>query len=119
MPRVKNRKTEEFRAYHRAYTTTPEYRTRHRDYRRRVKFEVFGHYGGACGCCAEKHLEFLTLDHIDGGGRKSRMLPGARSGHHFYLQLRKKGYPSRYRVLCFNCNAAMGLFGGCPHSGRE
>lgn len=70
-------------------------------------------YGGRfCSCCGETHIEFLTIDHINGGGTKHRK--SEKIGNIYYW-LRRNGYPSGYRVLCFNCNCARGHFGCCPH----
>lgn len=32
-----------------------------------------------------------------------------------YRWLRNHGYPLGFRVLCMNCNFALGKFGYCPH----
>src|SRR3990172_5963982 len=37
-----------------------------------LRREVLDHYGGACACCGETTLEFLSLDHKNGGGTKHR-----------------------------------------------
>jgi hypothetical protein len=67
-------------------------------------------YGPDCACCGESEPAFLTLDHIDGGGTQHR-----KSIHgKVYDQLRRQGFPSGYRVLCWNCNWAYRL-GDCPH----
>jgi len=97
----------------------------------RLKVETFAAYGGAvCACCGDTHTEFLTIDHIDGGGAEHRRqlakergwkdtVPGtAMSGKQFYLWLRRNGYPSGFRVLCMNCNFSFGHFGYCPHRPR-
>jgi hypothetical protein len=74
-----------------------------------------------CECCGESHIEFLTIDHINGDGAKERRemkaagLNAAKGGHEFYCLLEKRGFPAGYRVLCFNCNCARGFFGECPH----
>ena len=80
------------------------------------KQKAFDAYGGAvCKCCGETHLEFLTIDHIDGKGASHRRSIGNSGGHNFYRWLRTNGYPPGYQVLCFNCNFAKGHFGKCPH----
>lgn len=94
-------------------------------YRIRLKVGVFKHYSGGgkptCSCCGETHIEFLTIDHIQGGGKKHRLAlsrNGDREigGTKFYQWLKNNNFPSGYRVLCFNCNAAKGMFGKCPHT---
>ena len=80
---------------------------------RRLKTEILKHYGGACACCGEDELWFLTIDHPNGGGRAERQRVG--TGSRFYRWLKSQGLPSEYRVLCFNCNCAIGMYGQCPH----
>ena len=106
-----------------------EWRARNRDKwnasvkRRRdaIRLGVLQHYSGGtphCACCGEKHMEFLCIDHIDGGGGKHRK--ELRGGSVlFYEWLRKQGYPSGYRVLCHNCNMSLGFYGYCPHQIKE
>jgi len=92
----------------------PEWRKKCRE---KVKREVLEHYGGnppKCACCGESHFEFLTIDHMNGGGHKERTRLG-REGVAFYFWLRKNGYPKGYQVLCMNCNWAKGKLGICPH----
>jgi len=87
-----------------------------RKYRKRDKRLVFTHYGGdppKCTCCGETHMEFLTIDHINGGGSKDRKK--GLIGHDFYAWLIRNGYPEGYRVLCMNCNFSLGHWGYCPH----
>jgi hypothetical protein len=36
-----------------------------------------------------------------------------------YLYLRANHYPLGYRVLCMNCNFAIGHYGYCPHCIKE
>jgi hypothetical protein len=86
----------------------------------RLRLEVLSHYGGVCGCCGEAEIRFLSIDHINGGGRAHReAMPGIR-GASFYRWLRGQGFPTGYRVLCHNCNCAIGFYGECPHqSGKN
>ena len=56
-------------------------------------------------------MEFLSIDHINGSGLKHRQ----RVGYNLYGVLKREGFPFGYRVLCMNCNFAMGHFVGCPH----
>lgn len=64
--------------------------------------------GGQCECCEEENPAFLSKDHIHGGG----------------TFLRRKGektvYPQKgIRLLCHNCNKALGHFGYCPHDRKD
>jgi len=84
----------------------------------RLKYRttVIEHYGGACACCGEQEMMFLAIDHIGGGGTKHRASLGdAGRGSTFYRWLTKQGFPPGYRVLCHNCNMAIGFYGSCPH----
>lgn len=81
-------------------------------HRKRLRADVLGAYGGACSCCGETELVFLTLDHLQGGGTQHRRsLPG----YGVYRWARQQGYPAGlFQVLCHNCNWAK-YRGGCPH----
>jgi len=103
------------------------YRTLHREKRKiahkiahqKLKLEVFEAYGGSkCQCCGEHHVEFLSIDHIAGGGRAHRreVFGVENEGGNLYAWLKRQGYPEGYRVLCMNCNCAYGHHGYCPHS---
>lgn len=65
-----------------------------------------------CACCHESHLEFLTIDHIDGGGADHRRKMGSRN---IYRWLMRNHFPKGFRVLCINCNFSLGKYGYCPH----
>lgn len=79
---------------------------------RKNKLAVIDGYGGKCSCCGESHPEFLSIDHINGNGKEHRKLVGTR----LYAILIREGFPKdNYRLLCMNCNFAIGHFGYCPH----
>lgn len=106
-------------------------RERSRQETYRLKIEAFMAYGGcvcACDGCSETHIEFLSIDHINGSsrrgsrlGRKNGERKGRgphkphRSGQALYRWLKTNGYPAGFRVLCMNCNFARGHAGYCPH----
>ena len=75
-------------------------------------------YGWSCACCGEDRYEFLAIDHINGGGTKHRkeLSGGNRGGHPMYQWLADNNYPNGFRVLCHNCNVALGMYGFCPHN---
>lgn len=79
------------------------------------KAEIIKAYGSKCVCCGENRSEFLTIDHqIEGDGVAHRKK--FRTSHKMRLDLKRRGYPKDgYRLLCFNCNCAIGSFGYCPH----
>jgi len=84
----------------------------------KLRLEVLLHYGGdppKCSCCDEPHVEFLSIDHINGDGTKHRREIGVGGGGSFYYWLKRNNYPEGFRVLCHNCNASFGLYGHCPH----
>ena len=81
------------------------------------KRAIFDHYGGACACCGESRIEFLTLDHVnnDGAGHSKKI--GGLAGEHFYRWIVRNNYPEdvKLQVLCWNCNCSKGTYGYCPH----
>ena len=100
----------------------PKEQLRSRKRRFVLKIEVLAHYSEydepICACCGEHEIEFLSIDHINGGGLKERKKLG-RSGWSFYLWLKSNKFPDGYRVLCHNCNQSYGQFGYCPHQLSE
>jgi len=93
---------------------------RERDRRMRArlwefKTQVIYHYGGKCACCGESQVEFLTIDHINGGGEVERKRLG-KTGARYYQWIISNNFPSNLQLLCWNCNCARQLYGGiCPH----
>lgn len=85
-----------------------------RAFNRKRKQQALDAYGRICQCCGEDNIEFLTIDHIDGGGSAHRRITGG-GGSRTYNWLRCNGYPAGYQVLCMNCNMAKGAYGYCPH----
>lgn len=96
---------------------TPEKADLHRkkckDSNRAVRMQVLEHYGKICACCGESHIEFLGMDHVNGGGGVHRAEMHAGS---IYRWLIRNGFPEGFRTLCFNCNFGRHVNGGiCPH----
>ena len=83
-----------------------------KNYRLRIRQEVLNHYGVTCACCGEKTQEFLTVDHMNGGGGKHRKQI---KGGTIYSWLKRNNYPEGFQILCFNCNQAKYIYGVCPH----
>ena len=82
--------------------------------RRQMRLKMIEALGGQCVCCGEKSKEFLCLDHIKGGGRREYK---KKARHQIWRAAMKEGLPrDRYRLLCWNCNSSLGLYGYCPHS---
>ena len=79
-----------------------------------LKKEIVAAYGGKCRCCGETHIEFLTIDHMNGDGAAHRAATG--KGRKIYQDLKERGFPQDgYQLLCLNCNIALGFYGYCPH----
>jgi hypothetical protein len=79
-----------------------------------LRSEMFDAYGHACTCCGEAHREFLTLEHLKGGGTKHRRAAGGT--YQILLALKASGWPKDdYTVLCMNCNWAERWGDPCPH----
>lgn len=79
-----------------------------------LKKQVLEAYGNKCVCCKEERIECLSIDHIDNG----RLEGTKKHGINLYSWLKRNGFPEGYRVLCLNCNSALGFYGYCPHQGQ-
>lgn len=86
----------------------------HKKYIRQLKQDMLDAYGNICGCCKESKFEFLSIDHINGNGRSHRQ---SIHSTNIYKWLKKNNYPKEFRILCMNCNFAIGIYGACPHQG--
>ncbi len=84
----------------------------------KTKDKVFNHYGGyICRCCGETTKQFLSIDHIHGGGEKHRKEIGRSET---YRWLVKNNFPEGYQVLCMNCQFGRRMNNGiCPHKLQE
>lgn len=86
----------------------------YRDRRYSKKRRIIAHYtngSNQCACCGESTFEFLTIDHVKGGGSNHRKQ--IRTSIIPYLI--RNNFPPGYQILCFNCNCAKGFYGYCPH----
>lgn len=84
-------------------------------YWKQQRLQVLSHYSNRslqCKCCGERTYEFLSLDHIDGGGNQHRKKLGSK---YIYSYLIHDNFPDGYQVLCHNCNLAKGFYKKCPH----
>ena len=82
--------------------------------KRRKCLEHYSDGTVACKCCNENTYEFLSLDHINGGGTQHRRILRKR----IESWLVQNNFPEGYQVLCHNCNMAKGYYGKCPHEGQ-
>jgi hypothetical protein len=114
---------EEIKAKNKAYNQQPKVIERHKIYhhkyhkdaREQLKAKLISYYSqgkNECACCGEKHIEFLSINHLNGGGNKHIHNIGAGN---FYRWLKNNNFPNGYNVLCMNCNFALGHAGYCPH----
>ena len=91
----------------------------HVKWAKRLRAETIAMYGGMCDCCGETEPAFLTIDHADGNGnahRKEVTGESRRAGTRFYCWLKRQGWPTGFRVRCWNCNSGATMNGGiCPH----
>lgn len=100
--------------YNRKKQENPEHfneKMRARSLERRQR--VIAAYGGCCSCCGESAFEFLAIDHIN--GKEQREIDGYRQAAALVMWLIKHNFPEGYRILCHNCNCAIGFYAVCPH----
>ena len=83
--------------------------------RAKLKKAAIDAYGGHCQCCKEAEIEFLTIDHINGGGNAHRREVGFNGSLSFYRWLHKSDYPPGFQTLCHNCNFSKRIGGVCFH----
>ena len=91
-------------AYQRYYNTSKGKNTarRHNERQRQKRREaVFNHYGKICARCGESDRRVLSIDHIEGGGRKHQEEVGV--GSSFYVWLIKNNFPEGFQTLCMKC----------------
>lgn len=71
-------------------------------------------YYGPCYCCGETNIRFLSIDHINGGGRQHKKEFSSHYG--VYEHIINSNFPEEYRIACLNCNCGREIAGGtCPH----
>jgi hypothetical protein len=74
---------------------------------------------GPCECCGESRKEFLSVDHRNGHGNEVRKATKKRAGVYLLRHFSASNWPeelkTEYRLLCMNCNFAIGHNGFCPH----
>lgn len=79
-----------------------------RESRLKIRLEMISAYGNRCVLCGQSRWEFLTLDHVDGGGKTHQRMNHGSLG--ILRELKRHGWPKNgFRLLCWNCNCAAGL----------
>lgn len=78
---------------------------------------IITNLGGICECCGITNYDFLSINHIHGGGIKDR---------HSFVSWKKylktlvrmpiKELKQSYNCLCYNCNYSLGFWGICAHN---
>lgn len=93
------------------------YENQRAERRKKIRLLVIAHYSNnenKCACCNQDNIDFLTIDHINGGGNQHRKSTGMGQ---LALWLYNHGLPEGYRILCYNCNNNMWKNGGkCVHN---
>ena len=85
-----------------------------------INLIVFSHYMSdnkiKCVCCGIDDLDMLCMDHKNGDGAEHRRSGEiGPHGQHLYRWIKRNNYPDMFRILCHNCNQAIGKYGYCPH----
>lgn len=83
-----------------------------------IRREFFAIFGNKCCCCEISTLEFLTDDHINGGGSAYRAAAGKTGVNYIktLLKLPREALLREHRAACFNCNRSFMYHAGqCIH----
>jgi len=113
----RNRNRDRLKEYHKLWRDDNKEHVlgRSKEWKHKRKLIVMEHYSNGkleCDCCGENIYEFLTIDHIDGGGSKHRK---ELKGNSMYDWIIANDFPNNFRVLCMNCNYAKRFGDKCPH----
>lgn len=82
------------------------------------KKKAFKRLGGfLCQCCEEPRKQFLTVDHIQGGGIKHRKLfKGGHAAFYKWIATTPEDVAPLLQILCMNCNWGRRNGNDCPHT---
>jgi hypothetical protein len=97
------------------YNQSDKGKARTKAWAKKIREDVFNHYGSECVCCGERTPEFLCIDHANNGRGNPADRHGTSGGPMFYAWIKRNNYPDDLQVLCHNCNMAKALYGICPH----
>jgi hypothetical protein len=83
-----------------------------KEWRKNLRYEILSHYSGEqpkCVKCGFSDIRALCLDHINNDGaahRRSLSNNSWRGGNAVgvYVDIRRRGFPEGYQILCHNCN---------------
>lgn len=79
-----------------------------------IRLEMIVAYGNKCSCCGEQRPQFLTLEHLLGGGNSHRDRLSRASAT--WRELKSQGWPQEgFTLLCWNCQMSKTHFGVCVH----
>lgn len=70
------------------------------NFRRWERAWVFSYYDNKCAKCGETDWRCLSIDHVNGGGRRHKKQEGFDSIYRWLLQ---QGFPQGFQLLCMNC----------------
>lgn len=86
--------------------------------REKLRQMLFDIYGRKCACCGESHEDFLTLDHINRDGNKHRK-KRKNDTYGVWRDAITENDPTKYQILCWNCNCATKHGKICPHKRKK
>ena len=115
-----HRNPDKVAAVNRKQRARPDHNAYMRRWRQQLKRDVLQGYGSVCVCCGEHRPDFLSIDHINGGGAAERKRDASFVSTRFYARLKREGFPrEKYRLLCMNCNFARRFGQECPHEAER
>jgi hypothetical protein len=115
----------------------PAYKKKVHDERIELRTKVFSNYSKlhsnsdipCCRCCGEKfHLEFMSLDHINGKKQMDSEPELVKLGYSSKLigltllkWIIKNNFPKGFQTLCHNCNQSKGhsKYNTCAHERKH
>jgi predicted restriction endonuclease len=78
----------------------------------KLRKTVLEAYGNKCACCGEAEDAALCIDHADLSGKQHRAL---KKNWGIINDIIREGFPDKYRLLCWTCNAMTRFGKPCFH----
>jgi len=116
-PENRDKRNEKSRLFHLMNKDNPKYKERNRNFQKssrlKIKLEAFNQYSPngviKCAKCGFSDIRALGLDHINNDGIAHKKTINPRNprrvtGTLVYRDLKKKGWPTGFQILCYNCN---------------